>query len=205
RSHRTFVCPSRRRRDGRVVRGRDGADDGPRDPASHGLRPRGRRRGHRDGGPGATAPGNGGEEAPVTVAIILSVALLALAAWIRAAGTAVARVPRADALRDASDGVKGAQRVADLLDDREAITPAVGVVESGLLVMAAVLATVSISSGMDFGSAVVTGLLVGAVIFLFGDPLPRSLGRWSPRTIAYRSAPVLALAVKVGGWANELL
>lgn len=135
----------------------------------------------------------------------VAVLLLALAAWVRAAGTAVARVPRADALRDASDGVKGAQRVADLLDDREAITPAVGVVESGLLVMAAVLATVSISSGMDFGSALVTGLLVGAVIFLFGDPLPRSLGRWSPRTIAYRSAPVLALAVKVGGWANELL
>lgn len=141
----------------------------------------------------------------MTVAIILSVALLALAAWIRAAGTAVTRVPRADALRDASDGVKGAQRVADLLDDRESITPAVGVVVSGLLIIAVVLAITAFTSGMEFGSAIVTGLLVGAVMFVFGDPLPRSLGRWNPHAIAYRSAGVLGIATAVGGLANDLL
>lgn len=141
----------------------------------------------------------------MTVTIVLAVVLLALAAWIRAAGTAVTRVPRADALRDASDGVAGAQRVAELLDDRESITPAVGVVVSGLLVVAVVLATLSFSWGMAFGSALVTSLLVGVVMFIFGDPLPRSLGRWNPRAIAYRSSWILGVATAMGGWANELL
>ena len=36
--------------------------------------------------------------------------------WLRAAGTAIARVPRADALRDESDGVKGAETVVELLE-----------------------------------------------------------------------------------------
>jgi putative hemolysin len=139
------------------------------------------------------------------VALVFSVLLLALAAWIRAAGSAVTRVPRADALRDASDGVPGAEKVSRLLDERETISPAIGVVVSGLLVAAAVLATVAIVEGLEFGAALGTALLVGAVIFVFGDPLPRSLGRWNPHAIAYRSSFVLTLATALGGWANELL
>ena len=50
--------------------------------------------------------------------LLVAVALLLLAFWIRAAGTAVTRVPRADALRDASDGAKGAEAVAGMLDER---------------------------------------------------------------------------------------
>jgi CBS domain containing-hemolysin-like protein len=141
------------------------------------------------------------------MALVLTVAgvLLLLAAWLRAAGSAVTRVPRADALRDASDGYPGAARVADLLDEREAITPAVGVVVSGLLVLSAVLGTVAMVSGRELGSALGAALLMGAVIFILGDPLPRSLGRWSPHRIAYRSSSLLVLATTLGGWANELL
>jgi CBS domain containing-hemolysin-like protein len=138
-------------------------------------------------------------------ALVVSALLLALAAWIRAAGSAVSRVPRADALRDAADGVAGAGKVASLLDERETISPAIGVVVSGLLVAVAVVATVAIVDELEFGAALGTALLVGAVIFVFGDPLPRSLGRWNSHAIAYRSSFVLTLATALGGWANELL
>lgn len=52
------------------------------------------------------------------LALILAVSLLVLAAWMRAAGSALSRVPRADALKAASDEVGGARVVADLLNDR---------------------------------------------------------------------------------------
>ncbi len=140
-----------------------------------------------------------------TVVLVLAALLLLLGGWVRAAGSAVSRVPRADALRDASDGDAGAARVARLLDQREVITPAVGVVVSGLLILSAVLATVGLVVELDLGPALVAALLTGAVIFVFGDPIPRSLGRWSPHRIAYRSSRLLALATSLGGRANDLL
>ena len=75
------------------------------------------------------------------ISVVVAVIVLLVAAWLRAAGTAVTRIPRADALRDASDDVKGADTVARLLDDREVITPAVGAVASALLVVASVVGT----------------------------------------------------------------
>jgi CBS domain containing-hemolysin-like protein len=137
--------------------------------------------------------------------MIMGVALLGMAAWIRAAGTAVTRVPRADALRDSAEGDKGAGIVAELLDDREVVTPAVGVVVSGLLVLAAVMTTLSIANGRDLAEAILPTLLLGVLIFVLGDPIPRSLGRWRPHRIAYRSARLLGWAVRLGGWANDLL
>lgn len=140
-----------------------------------------------------------------TLVLLIAVVLLVLAAWVRAAGTAVTRVPRADALRDASDGVKGAPVVAELLDEREAITPAVGVVVSGLLVLSAVLATAVLSVGNPLDRAMAAALGIGAIIFVFGDPLPRSLGRMGGHRLVYRSAGLLVAATRLGGWANDLL
>src|SRR3989304_3590734 len=58
--------------------------------------------------------------------VLLALVCLAMAAWLRAAGTAVTRIPRADALRDSAEHVSGAATVAELLEDRELITPAAG-------------------------------------------------------------------------------
>ena len=65
---------------------------------------------------------------------ILAVAIisLAFAAWFRLAGAALAKVPRADALRDASDDIGGAAKVARLLEEREDITPAVAMAGSAI-------------------------------------------------------------------------
>ncbi len=137
--------------------------------------------------------------------LYLAVILLLLAAWLRAAGTAITRVPRADALRDASEGAAGAQHVADMLDDRDVISPAVGVVGSALLVVSAAFGVTSIVARQAIGARVWLALLVGLVVFLTGDLLARGLGRVAPHRIAYRSSGVLGLAIRLGGWANDLV
>lgn len=135
--------------------------------------------------------------------LAVAVLLLLLAFWIRAAGTAISRVPRADALRDASDGTRGAAAVAALLDEREVIAPAVGLVASAILIISSVLGTAALVD--DSSSAILTALGVGVVAFLVGDLVPRGFGRVRPRRLAYSSAGLLKLSVALGGWANELL
>ena len=136
--------------------------------------------------------------------VVAGLVLLA-AAWLRAAGTAITRVPRADALRDASDQVDGAEAVAGMLDDREVIGPAVGVVGSALLVVSATLGVAAVAAGDDAVRAVWLGLVVGLIVFVIGDLLPRGLGRVASYQIAYRSAEVLRVAIRLGGWANDLI
>lgn len=138
-------------------------------------------------------------------ALTIAVFLVLLAAWLRAAGTAITRVPRADALRDSSDGLNGAGTVADLLERREAITPAVGVVASALLVAGAVVGTAVFSQDISLGRSLLMALVVGVVAFMVGDLIPRRVGRLNPSALSYRSHRVLRWAVGLGGWANDLL
>lgn len=137
-------------------------------------------------------------------ALVTAVFLLLVAAWLRGAGTAITRVPRADALRDASDDIDGAESVAGLLEDRDEIAPAVGVVASAFMIVAAVLATAVLVGELSGGAslAVAIGIAVGA--FLVGDLIPRRLGRLNPQRLAYRSHHLLRVAVRVGGWATDI-
>lgn len=137
--------------------------------------------------------------------LVIAGLLMLFAAWLRAAGTAITRVPRADALRDASEELKGAEAVAAMLDDREVIGPAVGVVGSALLVVSATLGVAAVAADEAAMAAVWLGLVVGLIVFLVGDLVPRGIGRVAPHRIAYRSAPALGVAVKLGGWANDLI
>ena len=50
-------------------------------------------------------------------AALVAISALVIASWMRAAGTAIARIPRADALRDASDDISGAEQVAEPVDE----------------------------------------------------------------------------------------
>ncbi len=137
--------------------------------------------------------------------ITIAMVFLLLAFWLRAAGTAIGRVPRADALRDAADGISGAADVADLLDQREVISPAVGVVASALLIAGSVIATAVLVGEASGLNAVLIAIGIGTIAFLVGDLVPRQAGRLNERALAYRSARLLGLAVKMGGWANDLL
>jgi CBS domain containing-hemolysin-like protein len=137
--------------------------------------------------------------------VALAGLVLLFAAWLRAAGTAITRVPRADALRDASDDIAGAATVADLLENREVVAPAVGVVVSGLLVVGVVLATAALAHSASLATTLWIGGVVGLVSFLVADLVPRRLGRLNPAGLAYRSHVVLEWSVRLGGWANDLL
>ena len=137
--------------------------------------------------------------------LIVAIAALAVAAWLRAAGSAIRRVPRADALRDEADGVRGAGTVADLLEEREATAPAIAMVGSAFLVVAAVAGTALVAAGETLGAAIAYAAVVFLVVFLVGDLAPRQLGRRRPRSIAYRSARLLSMAVGLGGWASDLI
>ncbi len=139
------------------------------------------------------------------VVIVLASVCLVMAAWLRAAGTAVTRIPRADALRDSADKVPGAATVARLLDERELINPAVSVVAVALLVISAVLGTALLAAGAGLASSVGYAMAVGISVFFVGDLVPRQVGRHRTRLIAYRSAGLLAVSMRLGGWANDLL
>lgn len=139
-------------------------------------------------------------------ALVVAFLLLVFAAWLRGAGTAITRVPRADALRDASDGVTGAETVAELLDNREAISPAVGVVASAFMIVGAVLATAALVAGnAATWETLAVASSFGVVSFLIGDLIPRRLGRLNPYGLAYTSHRVLRWAVRLGDWANDLI
>jgi CBS domain containing-hemolysin-like protein len=142
----------------------------------------------------------------VTV-LILIVAIVALlvGAWLRLAGSALTKVPRADALRDAADDIRGAGKVAGLLEEREDITPAVAMGGSAMLLLSAVAGTTLVATGQPVGTAVGYSALVFLVVFLIGDLIPRQLGRRWPHKIAYRSASLLEIAVGLGGWATDLI
>lgn len=133
-----------------------------------------------------------------------AVVLLIFAAALRAAGASLVRTPRADALRDGAEGDADALRIAELLDDRARLQPAMGVVHSTLIVVAAVSSAWAITDLFD-GWLQLAGLIgVGLVIAIFGDVLPRTWGRSRPRTLAYRFAGLLGLAVSIGDRAADL-
>ncbi len=138
-------------------------------------------------------------------ALLVASACLFLAGWLRTAGTTISRVPRADALRDAADEARGAGLVAELLDERASIPPAVGMVASGLLVISAVVGTAVLAFGETQSMSILIAMGVGLVVFVIGDLVPRQIGRRSSKAVAYRSAGLLRVTVGIGGWANELL
>ena len=135
--------------------------------------------------------------------LVGSIVLLLLGGWLRAAGSAVSQIPRADAHHDAAEGVAGARHLAGLLDDRNQIQPAVGMVGSALLVGAAVLGIVAVERVWEGGALAVAAGVAAVIILVVGDVIPRLVGRSRSRFVAYRSAPLVVAAVRLGGWAAE--
>jgi CBS domain containing-hemolysin-like protein len=145
----------------------------------------------------------GGLAAPLMGLFLTALVPLLVGGWLRAAGSAISQIPRADAHHDAAEGIGGARRVADLLDDRNRISPAVGMVGSALLVGAAIVAVVAVERIWSDGALAVAVVVAAFAVVMVGDVLPRLLGRSRSRFVAYRSAPLVAAAVRVGGWAAE--
>ncbi len=137
--------------------------------------------------------------------IFLSAAALLLAAALRAGLTSALRTNRGDALRDAAEGRNGAQRIARLLEVREVLHPSINAVQSFLLLLGVAPATWVLTRGVA-GLSVAGGIAAAVLSFWFiGDFLARGVGRARPGVLAYQLAPLLALAVRLGRAANELI
>ncbi len=107
----------------------------------------------------------------------MALASLGLAAALRAGLTSALRTPRADALRDAAEGNKGADRIARLLEDRDSIHPSINAVHSVLLLTAAVPAAWLVTRRVTGAGLVVSLLALVLMIWLVGDYLARGFGR----------------------------
>ena len=139
------------------------------------------------------------------VALAVALGLTLAAASLRAAGASLVRTPRADALHDAAEGRAGAEVVARLLDDRPLLQPSLGMVHSGLIVIAAIPAAWAVTRLASGWLLLVALIALAVVLILVGDMLPRELGRGHPRALAYRFSRLLELAVHLGSAAADLL
>ncbi|MDJ0953584.1 MAG: hemolysin family protein [Acidimicrobiia bacterium] len=140
-----------------------------------------------------------------TVALVISGALILLTAVLRAAGASLVRTPRADALHDARNGDPRAERIATLLSDRPRIQPALGLVGTALLVLAVLPAAWALTRLTDGWQLALSLVILGFVVLVFGDIVPRTLGRNRPRTIAYRFAWLLAPLITLGETTADLV
>lgn len=134
--------------------------------------------------------------------LVLALAVLTLAALVRAAGSSAVRTVRADALRLAADGRKGAASVARVLERPERIQAAVGAVHSALLVAAALPAAWAATVSAVGGELALDLVLLGLAVWVLGDLLPRVVGGRFPGTIAYGLAPLLGMVVRLGATAT---
>ncbi len=141
----------------------------------------------------------------MTLAFVVSAFVLAVAAALRAGGASLVRTQRADALHAAAEGDHRAARVAELLEQPIRLQPSIAMVHSALLVAAAVPATWAVSGRMG-GWPLAGGLVaLSLALVVFGDLLPRAMGRSRPGHLAYRLSALLVPAVRWGGRATDLI
>ena len=139
------------------------------------------------------------------VAFIAAGILLAVTATLRAAGAALVRTSRADALHEATDGNDRAATVAGLLENRARIQPALAPVLTGLLVFAVVPLTWALATVFSGWQLAAIMIVMAVVVVIVTDILPRTVGRSRSSTLAYRLAPLLAASVRLGDAANDLV
>jgi CBS domain containing-hemolysin-like protein len=138
-------------------------------------------------------------------AFIAAGILLAVTATLRAAGAALVRTSRADALHEAAEGNERAATVADLLEHRARVQPALAPVLTGLLVFSVIPLTWALASVFSGWWLVAIVIVMAVVVVMVTDIIPRTIGRSRSSTIAYRLAPLLAASVRIGDAANDLL
>jgi putative hemolysin len=131
--------------------------------------------------------------------------LLAVTALLRAAGASLVRTHRADALADAADGRRGADVVAELLDDPVALQPSLGFTTAALGLAGVAAGTWSATATWSGWTAIGAVVVVWLAALLVGDLLPRGIGRARPRSLAYRFSRLLAAAIAVGSAASDLV
>lgn len=141
----------------------------------------------------------------IPLAFVVSAILLLVTATLRAAGAALVRTSRADALHDAAEGNERAETVAGLLEHRARIQPALAPVLTGVLVLAVVPLTWALSSVVSGRWLALVVLVMAVILVIVTDLVPRTIGRSRSGSLAYRLAPLLAASIRLGDAANDLV
>ncbi len=141
----------------------------------------------------------------IPLAFVVSAILLLVTSTLRAAGAALVRTSRADALHDAAEGNERAAAVADLLQLRARIQPALAPVLTSLLVLAVIPLTWAVSSLVSGWWLALVVLVMAVVLVIVTDLVPRTIGRSRSSSLAYRLAPLLAVSIRLGDAANDLV
>ncbi len=141
----------------------------------------------------------------IPLAFGVSAILLLVTATLRAAGAALVRTSRADALHDAAEGNERAATVADLLELRARIQPALAPVLTGLLVLAVIPLTWAVSSLVSGWWLALIVVVMAIVLVIVTDLVPRTIGRSRSSSLAYRLASLLAVSIRLGDAANDLV
>ena len=141
----------------------------------------------------------------IAAAFAFSALVVFLTAIVRAAGATLVRTPRADALHDAGEGDRRAGVVADLLEDRLRIQPALGTAVTTLLILAVIPASWALTRLLSGWQLALAYAAMTVLLVLLSDLIPRTIGRSRPRSFAYRFSRLLAIAVRVGDAANDLV
>ena len=141
----------------------------------------------------------------IVVVGVVAVVLLLVAAALRTGGASLVRASRAEVITDAGNDVRGATTVADLLEDRSRLQPALGTTVTFLIVAAVIPLTWVLTdalSGIALGGALVA---LAIVLVVFVDVIPRWIGRNRPGTVAYRLSAILKVAIVFGEAAGDLI
>jgi CBS domain containing-hemolysin-like protein len=141
----------------------------------------------------------------LSTGLVGALALLLIAGTLRAGGASLVRTSRADALKAAAAGTKGAERVVKLLEDRVKLQPALGTSVTFLIVLAVVPLTWVLTDALSGWQLGVSLLLMAVVLLLLVDVIPRRIGSTRPASVAYKLSLPLSVAVRFGIAAGDLI
>lgn len=141
----------------------------------------------------------------IIIGVAFASMLVLIAAVIRAGGASLIRTARADALRAVAEDIPGAPTVAGLLEDRSRLQPSLGTTVTFLTVLAVIPLTWAITDSMSGWMLALSLAVMAGVLLLAVDIIPRRIGRLRPGVLAYRLAYALALAVRFGDVASDLI
>ena len=141
----------------------------------------------------------------LSAGLVLALVLMLIAGTLRAGGASLVRTSRADALKAAAAGTKGAERVVRLLEDRVKLQPALGTSITFLIVLAVVPLTWVLTDTLTGWQLGVSLLLMAVALLLLVDVIPRRIGSTRPASVAYKLSLPLSLAVRFGLAAGDLI
>ena len=136
-------------------------------------------------------------------AVALAFLLLVFGATLRAAAASLVRTHRADALHAAAEGNTSAERVAELLAARAHLQPATSVVIAALQAGAVAAGSWALVSVLEGGRLALGLVVLWLFVVVFGDVVPRGLGRNRPGRLAYALVGLLETAVRFGSAADD--